>query len=280
MRWLRGGFLALVAIGHVGCATMQEPEWNKPWGKGALIGAAVCCPVGAGVGVWVQEERRGTASTNRPATGSTTHSRSEKDYWKGALIGCAIGVPLCGAIGHVFFDEPAVVEPPPVPEPIEGMMGETIGDTLPTQVRIVLRGVYFDFDRSEIRPDSEPVLQEAATILRANPDVSLVIVEGHTDSQGTDEYNRDLSLRRAEAVFRFLVNAGVAPEVLQTQGYGESAPVASNENEEGRAQNRRVELRVEQQSSVFPSQGMSGGGLQPPTGAPAAPMGAPPAMAP
>jgi OOP family OmpA-OmpF porin len=109
--------------------------------------------------------------------------------------------------------------------------------------RIVLRGVNFDFNSAELRPDSGPILDQAVAVLGENSDV-LVVVEGHTDNIGNDEYNQALSVQRAEAVFRYLVNRGIAPERLRTEGHGESRPVATNDTEQGRAQNRRVELRV------------------------------------
>jgi outer membrane protein OmpA-like peptidoglycan-associated protein len=70
------------------------------------------------------------------------------------------------------------------------------------------------------------------------------VAEGHTDAIGSDAYNQSLSERRAEAVRRYLINGGITPERIRTEGFGESRPVASNETDEGRAQNRRVELRV------------------------------------
>ncbi len=109
--------------------------------------------------------------------------------------------------------------------------------------RIVLRGVQFDFDSSEIRSDAKPVLDRAVEMLGENGEVN-VVVDGYTDSVGTDEYNLALSIRRAEAVYRYLVNRGIAPERLRVQGFGEARPVASNDTDSGRAQNRRVELRV------------------------------------
>jgi OOP family OmpA-OmpF porin len=111
------------------------------------------------------------------------------------------------------------------------------------QKRLVLRGVNFDFDSAEIRRDSRPTLDEAALLLGDNRSV-LVITEGYTDSIGSAEYNQALSIRRAEAVYRYLVNRGIAPERLTVEGFGETRPVASNDTETGRAQNRRVELRV------------------------------------
>ena len=116
----------------------------------------------------------------------------------------------------------------------------------------MLRGVNFDFNSSTIRPDSRPVLDQAATLLKANPGVQ-VLVEGYTDSIGSDEYNQALSLRRAEAVYRYLVNHGVDPERLTVEGFGKRSPVASNDTEAGRAQNRRVELHpVQSDDAVMP----------------------------
>jgi outer membrane protein OmpA-like peptidoglycan-associated protein len=189
----------------------------------------------------IQNERRGTSTVI--VDGQVTSVKDDRDLWKGGVIGCAIGAPLCAVLAHVFLDPPAELPPPPSPM---GEAGLTGGEALKQKAKIVLRGVYFDFDRAEIRPDSRPVLDEAAAILNANPDVRLVVVEGHTDALGSEEYNQALSIRRAEAVYQYLINAGVAPERMRTEGFGESRPVADNETEEGRAQNRRVELRVAQ----------------------------------
>ncbi|HVM98541.1 MAG TPA: OmpA family protein, partial [Candidatus Acidoferrales bacterium] len=92
-------------------------------------------------------------------------------------------------------------------------------------------------------PDSMVILQEAAQTLKENPDIS-VIVEGHTDSKGTEEYNQHLSVRRAVAVRDELQRIGVAGLRMVVRGRGESQPIASNDTESGRAENRRVELLV------------------------------------
>ena len=109
--------------------------------------------------------------------------------------------------------------------------------------KIVLRGVNFDFDKSNIRSDARPVLDEAINVLKHEGGIA-VIAEGHTDSKGTDAYNQRLSERRAKAVRDYLVKGGVAASRIETVGFGESKPVASNDTDEGRAQNRRVELRI------------------------------------
>ena len=111
--------------------------------------------------------------------------------------------------------------------------------------RIAIYGIYFDFDKAEIKPESKPTIEEIAKFLREHPEIKIYIV-GHTDNVGKLEYNMDLSKRRAEAVVKELVEKyGIKRERLSSFGVGPLAPCASNSTEEGRAKNRRVEL-VEQ----------------------------------
>jgi outer membrane protein OmpA-like peptidoglycan-associated protein len=224
---------ALVLAQH-GCASIQKPSWNKPVGRGTWIPALVCGAIGAGVGVAIQSQRPGTSRV--VVDGVKRSVSDDPELWKGAVIGAPIGAAVCGLLGHVFLDptpQVAFAPPPPTPAPTPPVVKK----------RIVLRGVHFDFDKSEIRPDAKPVLDRAVEILAENGDVD-VVVEGHTDSIGTEKYNLALSVRRAEAVYRYLVGRGIAPVRLSVKGFGESRPVASNETPSGRAQNRRVALRV------------------------------------
>jgi outer membrane protein OmpA-like peptidoglycan-associated protein len=108
---------------------------------------------------------------------------------------------------------------------------------------ITLHGVLFDFDRSDIREDGRPALLEAAKILKQNPGVR-VELRGYTDDRGSDEYNIGLSERRAQAVFDFLVREGVDANRMIVRGYGKTNFVASNDTDEGRQQNRRVDFVV------------------------------------
>lgn len=124
-------------------------------------------------------------------------------------------------------------EPPPPPAPV-------------MKKKIVLRGVNFDFNKSNIRPDAVPILDQAISTLKESSDIT-ISVEGHTDDIGSDEYNQALSLQRAEAVRAYLASHGIAASRMTVQGFGESSPVATNDTDEGRAQNRRVELRVTQE---------------------------------
>jgi OOP family OmpA-OmpF porin len=111
--------------------------------------------------------------------------------------------------------------------------------------RVAIYGIYFDFDKAELKPESEPTLQEITRLLADSPQLRLHVV-GHTDNVGKFDYNLKLSRLRAEAVVEALVSKhGVARERLEASGVGPLAPMASNSTEEGRARNRRVEL-VEQ----------------------------------
>ncbi len=130
--------------------------------------------------------------------------------------------------------------------------GQTIGpDGCPVPVSIDLKGVNFDFDKSTLRPDAIAILDEAIEILNRYPDLR-VEVAGHTDAIGTDAYNQGLSERRARAVYDYLTGNGIdASRLVGPNGYGESRPIAPNtnpdgsDNPEGRAQNRRTELNVQ-----------------------------------
>jgi outer membrane protein OmpA-like peptidoglycan-associated protein len=113
---------------------------------------------------------------------------------------------------------------------------------LTKEKRAVTYGIYFDFNRDTLKPESEPVLKEIAQAMTDNSDWKLT-VEGHTDNVGGDSYNLELSRRRAAAVKQALVSQyNIAPDRLLTGGFGASRPVEPNDTLEGRARNRRVEL--------------------------------------
>lgn len=103
--------------------------------------------------------------------------------------------------------------------------------------------VHFDFDRSEIRPDAEEILQRKVTVLREYPGVELR-VEGHADERGSNEYNLALGQRRAESVRRYLVSFGLTPERFETISYGEERPLVNESNEEAWAMNRRADFEI------------------------------------
>ena len=132
--------------------------------------------------------------------------------------------------------EKVVAPPPPPPPPV-------VPAPAPVEKKIVLRGINFDFDKANIKPEFEPVLDEGVDILKANPNVKIVI-GGHTDSTGDEAYNQKLSERRAQSVLEYFAGKGIAKSRMQAVGYGETKPIADNKTREGRALNRRVEIKV------------------------------------
>ena len=120
---------------------------------------------------------------------------------------------------------------------------ETIGNP-PKQI-IVNDDILFDFDKSDIKPESEAVLDEVAQKMKTMENYKEIVVEGHTDSIGPDAYNLDLSRRRADSTNKALVKRGIPATKLKSEGYGETRPRADNGNYQGRAKNRRVEFQIE-----------------------------------
>lgn len=138
-------------------------------------------------------------------------------------------------------DEKGCPLPPPCKSPAPGEAVDLKG--CGTGDKIVLHGVNFEFDKSRLRPDAKLILNQVADALLAAPTIRIEI-GGHTDGRGSADYNQKLSQRRAQAVADYLVSRGVEAGRMTAQGYGMSQPVASNDTDEGREQNRRVELKI------------------------------------
>ena len=153
------------------------------------------------------------------------------------IVGAGIGALAGGAIGHYMDRQEAELR------------RETAGtgvDIIRQGDELLLRmpaGITFDFNSYAIRPEFRSTLDEVARILASYPQ-TYVDVLGHTDSVGADDYNQRLSEQRAGAVATYLTAHGISPARIATRGYGETMPIASNETEAGRAQNRRVEIKI------------------------------------
>jgi OOP family OmpA-OmpF porin len=126
-----------------------------------------------------------------------------------------------------------------------GTIVDKTGCPLAGEKILSLTGVNFAFDKAVLTADAEEVLEEAVTLLKNTDSVIEVRVEGHTDSIGSDTYNKALSQKRAEAVVAYLVSRGLKSHSLMAVGMGETAPVASNDTDAGRAANRRVDFVVQ-----------------------------------
>ncbi|MBU1331867.1 MAG: OmpA family protein [Gammaproteobacteria bacterium] len=190
-----------------GCAGVQKTDWPTCAAVGGVGGAAL-----------------GAIESSTWAGG-------------GAVVGAGMAAAYCwvhGAGGEqlVEVEEVVVVEEPVMAEPVA------------EAVRVEL-DVKFDFDKAQVKEASYGDIKNLADFMSQYPQTSTV-VEGHTDSVGTDAYNQRLSERRAAAVRSVLVDQyGVAGDRVNAVGYGESRPVADNATEAGRAINRRVEAEVE-----------------------------------
>ena len=218
---------ASLAVLASGCAYLEQP---RELGWCTVGGLAAGAAIGAGAGYGIGEASKGSdGSRSRVIAGS--------------LAGAGIGAVIGAVAGHFICDP--IVQPPPPPPPPPLSPPPPPPPPPPVKEKLVLRGVHFDFNKSNIRPGDAAVLDEAVTTLKANPNV-IVDVNGYCDAIGGVEYNLKLSDRRADAVEDYLQKAGIPASRLVAHGYGKSDFVASNDTAEGRAQNRRVELVPEQ----------------------------------
>jgi outer membrane protein OmpA-like peptidoglycan-associated protein len=178
---------------------------------GALVGAGGGAVVGAVIG---------------KAAGNTA---------AGAIIGAAVG-GAAGAIIGSYMDKQAAE----MAQDLEGARIERIGEG----IKITFgNSMLFAVDRADLQPAAQENLVKLTRILQKYDDTN-ILVEGHTDATGTEEYNMDLALRRSSSVATFLAAQGVERTRLSAVGYGELQPIATNETSEGRQQNRRVEVAI------------------------------------
>ena len=197
----------------IGCAA---PQTNT--GKGAAYGAAGGAVAGAILGQAIGRDTEGTLI--------------------GAAAGAAVGAAAGAGVGHMMDQQEAEMRDALAASEAASVKRE--GDLL----AITLKGdVSFDTNSDVVRPGLYNEIDRIARIMVKYPQTS-IIIEGHTDSTGSERYNLDLSERRAESVKKLLVERSVGETRLTTIGYGESRPVATNDTAAGRLMNRRVEIRI------------------------------------
>ncbi len=182
--------------------------------------------IGAGTGALL-----GTAAG--ALLGTTTNVKTRKAM----LIGAGIGALAGGGVGLYMDNQEAKLR-----KRLEGtgVSVTRVGDDI---VLNMPSNITFDTDRADIKPRFYAVLNSVALVLQEF-DKSLIDVNGHTDSDGADDYNLDLSYRRAGAVARYLTAQQLNSQRFEVHGAGETQPIASNDTEAGKAQNRRVEIRI------------------------------------
>jgi outer membrane protein OmpA-like peptidoglycan-associated protein len=205
---LRVVVLAIACVGlfgAVGCKNMSKSA------KGGIIGAGA----GAGAGAIIGK-----------TFGNTT---------TGAIIGAAVGGATGAIIGRQMDNQARKLE-----EQLKNAEIERIGEGIAIKFD---SGLLFNFDSDAILADARTNLNSLAASLKEFPDTEIVIV-GHTDSAGADAYNQGLSERRARSAANHLINQGISSSRIKTFGRGESEPIASNDTEAGRTENRRVEVAI------------------------------------
>lgn len=207
MRLLKKSLTGIMAatILFASCDSMNKTQ------KGAVIGTAGGAAAGAIIG---------------KVAGNTA---------LGAIIGAAVGGVTGTVIGRKMDKQAERIK-----NEVPGAKVERVGEGIVVEFN---DKILFGFDRSDLNASAEGNLDKLANVLKENPDTNIEI-QGHTDSKGADSYNMGLSERRANSVATYLKNRGVSASRVTTKGYGETAPVASNDTDEGRSQNRRVNFLI------------------------------------
>ena len=204
-------FMSVTLI--VGCQATKNANHKQ---KGAVVGAAGGAVIGGILG-------------NNVGKGNNTVL--------GAIIGAAIGGVAGGYIGDRMDRQAEKIEEE-IPGAEVTRIGEGINVTFNEDA-----GVYFDTNKSNVKGTSATTLNKLAQIFQEYPKTN-ILIEGHTDSAGPEDYNMKLSKQRAESVSNYLISKGIDSNRFTTKWYGEAQPRADNETAEGKAKNRRVELAI------------------------------------
>lgn len=215
---MRTATVAFAIVALIGCASSGtgEGDPNSRTKKGALLGALAGAAAGAAIG----------GSDHRAG---------------GALIGAATGALAGGLIGR-YLDQQA--------RELEAIPGAEVQRRDDSLLVNFSDAILFETGKSQLMPGAYDRLRSLATTLNNYPK-SQIIVKGHTDSTGSESFNQRLSEERADRVRTFLISEAVAPQRITAIGFGESMPLATNDNEAGRQQNRRVEVEIRPHEEVL-----------------------------
>jgi len=232
-------YLALSALGFflTGCTGVMTKN------QAALVGALTCGAAGGAAGGII--------------THNTGHKLSEG---QAIPIGAVTGALICGGLAYLLTEDPKPKPPPPPPPPPKpAPKPKPVPPPPPpkpapkpkpkpkpapkVERTIILDDVLFDFDKSNVKPEAAAILDRLVAFMNENKDKKATL-SGHTDSVGTEAYNQGLSERRVASVKAYIVKKGIDGGRVSGQGFGESKPIADNKTREGRAKNRRVEIKV------------------------------------
>ncbi|WP_413616619.1 OmpA family protein [Halomonas cupida] len=228
--WYQHPFVCGVAGGLIGGGIGYGTSGESDEDTGAAVGATL----GTVAGALLCAEPNKEPAVASPVDSDGDGVYDENDQCPGTPAGVAVDAVGC----------PLDSDGDGVPDFQDQCPGTPAGvevNALGCEADLVLRDVNFEFDSATLTPQAEQVLLGVAEPLRNNSNVG-VVIEGHTDSTGSAEYNKQLSQERAASVARFLASQGIDPSRMRAVGYGEEQPIASNETDAGRAENRRVEL--------------------------------------
>ena len=201
--------LVVIMAAGTACSSLKN-------NKNAAIGAGTGVAIGGVLGGLIGKNNNNTAG--------------------GVIIGAAVGGVAGGAIGKYMDKQKRELEEKLGKTADVEKVGEGIKVTFDS-------GLLFAFNSSNLTPEMKTTLREFAGTLNTY-DKTYILIDGHTDASGTDSYNLKLSDRRAKSVNDYLNSVGVSKSRLGTRGFGESQPVSSNDTEQGRKQNRRVEVAI------------------------------------
>lgn len=211
--------IVAAALSLAACQTATDPLTGRPQVNNTAAGATLGAVTGALTGLLVAKDKSGG------------------DQRKAALIGAGIGALIGGSVGNYMDRQEAELRQHLQATGVSvTRQGEYIILNMPGNVT-------FATDQDQLNPAFYPVLDSVSIVLNKYPQ-TLLDIDGHTDSVGSPQYNQALSERRAVSVGQYLASRGVDPRRLLVVGYGQTRPIAANDTDLGRAQNRRVEIRI------------------------------------
>lgn len=203
----------VVSLALTACTT--NPKTGESTMSKTAIGAGIGAATGAGIGALAGGKNKG----------------------KAALIGAAAGTALGAGIGYYMDSQEQELQTSLQGTDVQVQrQGEDINLVMPGNVA-------FASGSANISSSFYKALDSVAAVLNKSPETTITI-SGHTDSKGNPDANQQLSKNRADSVARYLVNKGISAQRIQTTGFGDRNPVASNDNEDGRSKNRRVEIKI------------------------------------
>ena len=216
---LRALPVLLLAGSLAACQTPTDPLTGKPQVNNTAAGAGIGAITGAVAGLLIAKNKSGG------------------DQRKAALIGAGVGALVGGGVGNYMDQQEAELRSQLQASGVSvSRAGDQIILNLPSNIT-------FATDQDQLNAGFLPVLGSVAIVLNKYPR-TLLDIDGHTDDQGSEQYNQALSERRAISVAQYLGSRGIDQRRLLVVGFGETRPIASNATPEGRAQNRRVEIRI------------------------------------